>query len=268
MPKSRPHRPPARPAKGARAGRERGDAASKSLEQLKLLGAWLAQRPTFPVLDGRLRAHRAAPRFGLSRDQALDLIATLCEMAGVQPTYAKILRGSADVFGRLGTDATQLGDLLTSAGVSRRTFYQFFLGTSDVLAALQDALLTIWTEVARAAVAQAPDGGAALRELVRVELGAFTLAGWLVRVLLAEAQRPGSPLAARHEVFVAQREALLGEVLARLDRRADPRSVRARLGAGLGALVAVDISPLSNEEQITFAERELTEIWTGAGRPA
>ena len=65
-----------------------------------------------------------------NREEALDFFLDLSVELGASKTYGKILRGAADVFGSQGLDVA-VSEILKSAGVSRRTFYQFFFQTQN-----------------------------------------------------------------------------------------------------------------------------------------
>ncbi len=109
----------------------------------------------------------------------------------------RILEGAALVFAKKGVRATTVEDILRAAGISRRTFYRFFSSKDDTLDALHRMTTALLFEKHRAAFAiQEPP----LAKLVRMVDTSLTFAcqnAALIRVLHGEAQRPGSPLAAR-----------------------------------------------------------------------
>src|SRR5262245_2441078 len=57
---------------------------------------------------------------------------------GLQETRDRIVAGAMAVFGERGIAPATVQDVLERAGVSRRTFYQYFQGKEDVLRAVYD----------------------------------------------------------------------------------------------------------------------------------
>ena len=77
-----------------------------------------------------------------NREEALDFFLDLSVELGASKTYGKILRGAADVFGSQGLDVA-VSEILKSAGVSRRTFYQFFSNSEQVCETIYALSLSI-----------------------------------------------------------------------------------------------------------------------------
>jgi len=231
--------------------RERARDADASLERLKRAVETLAREQLGP--GASLAARPSAPRFGLTRTQALDFVLELGAALGAAPAYARILRGAADVIGERGVDAVSVDDILRAADVSRRTFYQFFADKAAVVEALLELLFSAWASVAEAALRDV-----AKRERfalsARVDVGAFVLAGWLARALLGEALRPHTRVADLLSAFLDRRAAAFDV------GRVESRRIRAKVLAGIAALIALDIGPQSSAKQIAEAEALLDEL--------
>lgn len=124
----------------------------------------------------------------------------------------RILEGAAQILIKKGVRATTVEDILRAAGVSRRTFYRFFSSKDDTLDALHQTMTSLLFEKQRAAFAIPEPPLAKLVRMVETSLTFACQNAALIRVLHGEAQRPGSPLAAR-------RLELLAELGARLTSR-------------------------------------------------
>lgn len=231
--------------------RERAKDADASLERLKRAIETLAREQLGP--GAPLAARPSAPRFGLTRAQALDFVLELGAALGAAPAYARILRGAADVIGERGVDAVSVDDILGAADVSRRTFYQFFPDKAAVVEALLELLFSAWASLAEAALRDADERERFARS-ARIDVGAFALAGWLARALLGEALRPHTRAAELLAGFLDRRAAAFDV------GRAETRRIRARVLAGIAALIALDIGPESSTRQIAEAEALLGEL--------
>ncbi len=231
--------------------RERARDADASLDRLKRAIETLAREHLGP--GASLAPRPSAPRFGLTRARALDLVLELGAALGAAPAYARILRGAADVIGERGVDAVSVDDILGAADVSRRTFYQFFADRAAVVEALLELLFSAWAAVAESALRDAGkrERGA---QSARVDVGAFALAGWLARALLGEALRPHTRAAELLAAFLDRRAAAFDV------GRGEARRMRARVLAGIAALIALDIGPESSTKQIAEAEALLHEL--------
>jgi AcrR family transcriptional regulator len=144
-----------------------------------------------------------------------------------------IIAAAAKVFARRGIAATRVEDILGAADVARRTFYRYFTGKDDVLA----ALFEVWTsELVRAvedARARSPaDPLAGIRGGIDLYLGFYRSGPPVLRELVELAMSSTSPLAPR-------RKWLRGEVVRLLDqavrdhdgRKLDPLVYYGLLGA-------------------------------------
>jgi AcrR family transcriptional regulator len=104
-----------------------------------------------------------------------------------------VVGAAAKVFARLGFASTRVEDILEAAGVARRTFYKYFTGKEDVLAAVYDLATGELLKALRHAPAGAPlemvDHGLDVYLDYHVENAA------LLKVLVEQAIRSDSPLA-------------------------------------------------------------------------
>jgi AcrR family transcriptional regulator len=136
---------------------------------------------------------------------------------GTPETRERIIEGATALFAEVGVVDATVQDVLDRAHVSRRTFYQYFDGKEDVLAAVYDR----WVDGLVAVVAEA---AVAPREPVDKVVSA--LDAWLRYQrdggqasvgLMVEAARPGSRLHPRreqtHDVLVATIDAAVRQVL-------------------------------------------------------
>ena len=122
---------------------------SKTSEVLKGLGALGGILQNMDQKPAALDSFKALMSQGFDisklkedRGHALDFLLEAAVKLGAVQSYGKILRGAADVIGREGVDVP-VQDILTHAGVSRRTFYQSFKNTEQVLETLYALVLCI-----------------------------------------------------------------------------------------------------------------------------
>lgn len=149
---------------------------------------------------------------------------------GTSETRERIIEGATALFAEVGVGDATVQHVLDRAHVSRRTFYQYFDGKEDVLAAVYDR----WVDGLVAVIAEAV---VAPREPVDKLVSA--LDAWLRYQqerpqasvsLMVEAARPGSLLNPRrertHDALVATTDAAVQQVLG---ARVDPLVYRALL---------------------------------------
>ncbi|MEQ1505132.1 MAG: TetR/AcrR family transcriptional regulator [Myxococcota bacterium] len=144
---------------------------------------------------------------------------------GIEATRERIVDGAAALFADVGIDEATVQDVLERAGVSRRTFYQYFDSKEQVLAAVYDR----WVDGLVRAVASTVDPTADPVSIVVAGLDAWITyqqqtAPTAVR-LMAEASRPTSLLHPR-------REATIDALVATIDA-----AVRQVVGANVDPLV-------------------------------
>ena len=112
-------------------------------------------------------------------------------------TRLKIIKGAARAFACHGLEATTVAHILQSAGVSRRTYYQFFSDKIDVLRALYERSTALLVAQRRKAMDGTGDGLSRLRRGQQVYFDFIRESGPLIQVMAAEAMRPASPLMRR-----------------------------------------------------------------------
>jgi AcrR family transcriptional regulator len=144
-----------------------------------------------------------------------------------------ILGAATRVFTQHGIAAARVEDILVAAKIARRTFYKYFTGKDDVLAALYE----VWTTEILAAINSAravdPDDPlAGIRVGIDIFLGFYRQGPRALRELVELAMRSDSQLAARRRWLREQIVALLDESVRALDgRRLDPFVYYALIGA-------------------------------------
>jgi AcrR family transcriptional regulator len=110
-----------------------------------------------------------------------------------------IVGAAAQVFARLGFAGTRVEDILEAAGVARRTFYKYFSGKEDVLAAVYDLATSELVKALRRVPLGEPleviGYGLDIYLDYHVENGA------LLKVLVEQAIRSDSPLAEARRRF-------------------------------------------------------------------
>jgi len=171
---------------------------------------------------------RSRGRQGARQGSALALEFT--NLLGKNATRTRILGGATTAFSKKGFASCTVQSILEAAGVSRRTFYQFFANKEEVLDALFE-LATSWLiEQIRNSVETEDDLGTKLARGIDAFLALQELAGPLLPELLAEAQRLESRLSARHERTLDEITSLFAEgVNARYGYEVDPLVFRGLL---------------------------------------
>jgi AcrR family transcriptional regulator len=135
-----------------------------------------------------------------------------------------ILAAAMQEFSRRGVKPTRVEDLLLAAGIARRTFYRYFSGKEEVLAALY--------EVATGELVKAIEAAQTRQDaspLAGIRLGIDTFLDFhrdnarAVRELLELAMRSDSQLAPRRRWLRARLVRILDQAVHKLDgRRLDP----------------------------------------------
>ncbi len=143
-------------------------------------------------------------------------------------TRRRLLRAAAAVFAAKSVPEATVEEILREAGVSRRTFYQFFTDKIDLLAAVYASSVNHLHALRSEATLRAASGVERVLDGFDV-YGRFQAeAGPLVRVLASEALRPESPLARLREELIERTVELYVERFAEVEgRRLDPTLVRA-----------------------------------------
>ncbi|MCB0219701.1 MAG: helix-turn-helix transcriptional regulator [Chrysiogenetes bacterium] len=192
----------------------------------------------------------------------LDLLLRLSEGLGFEGSYVNILRGAAKSFATKGFEAVVIQDILDSAGVSPRTFYQFFANKGEVLAALYDLVIYVWTDAMRTGLeskkASATDK---LQHTIATILGGYAIAGDLVRVLETEAVRPGSPLRPLERERMRRECEWIGPVLSEIrGTKLTDEWVRLRIAAVRAAALELGLGAHSTEQDLIRGGMLLTQL--------
>lgn len=118
-------------------------------------------------------------------------------------TRRRILRGAASILGRRGLARTSVEDVLTAAGVSRRTFYQYFRSLDDVVSALFDQVAHQTVSMTREALGE-PTPAGRIERLIELFFASQRPVAAVFRVLLAESLHTDSPFASRRLAVIEE----------------------------------------------------------------
>lgn len=147
---------------------------------------------------------------------------------GGNVTRTRILQGAAHVFGQKAVTVVTVEDILQAAQVSRRTFYQFFRNSEEVLEALFEVATELLLESVRESVEASTDPWERLQGAISAYLDLQYEVGPLATVLHSEAIRYDSRLAPRRAVTLDALVDIMGEsVFEAQGRRLDPLVFRA-----------------------------------------
>ena len=143
-------------------------------------------------------------------------------------TRRRLLRAAASVFAAKSVPEATVEEVLREAGISRRTFYQFFADKIDLLAALYASSVNHLHAQRTEATAHGATGIDRILSGFDVYLNFQATAGPLVRVLASEALRPESPLGPMRQELIDRTVELYVDRFAEVEgRRIDPMLVRA-----------------------------------------
>jgi len=109
-------------------------------------------------------------------------------------TRRRLLRAAATVFAAKSVSDATVEEILREAGVSRRTFYQFFSDKIDLLAAVYARSVNHLHALRVEATARGATGVERILDGFDVYIRFQVTAGPIVRALASEALRPESPL--------------------------------------------------------------------------
>ncbi len=152
-------------------------------------------------------------------------------------TRARLLEGAEKALGRQGLRTATVEDVVRAAGVSRRTFYQYFRDKEDILSAVYDGVVADLHERVHAAVDAAEGPVARLFAALDAYLEHQQEGGRFVGELQAEAAAPGSALWPARERAVADFVGLLDAEVRAASGLSLDHDVYAMLINGLEALV-------------------------------
>ena len=143
-------------------------------------------------------------------------------------TRRRLLRAAAAVFAAKSVPEATVEEILREAGISRRTFYQFFSDKIDLLAAVYASSVNHLHALRIEATVKPTTGIERLLAGFDVYLRFQAEAGPLVRVLASEALRPESPLGPMRQALIDRTVELYVERFAEVEGRPlDPMLVRA-----------------------------------------
>ncbi|MCB9476829.1 MAG: TetR/AcrR family transcriptional regulator [Deltaproteobacteria bacterium] len=185
----------------------------------------------------------------------------IADPLGGQLTRTRILQGSARVFAKKSMAEATVEDILQAAGVSRRTFYQFFKNKEETL----DALYEVATDMLVTACRKAADSVDAPQEkferAIEVFLSLQKAQGPLVSRIQAEAIRPDSRLAPRRaETMDRLVEIFDANIRALQDRALDPYVFRTLLIAIEGLSIHMGQAGELSDEAIGRAKAVLLSM--------
>jgi AcrR family transcriptional regulator len=180
---------------------------------------------------------------------------------GEPSARARILRGAAEAFGKLGYAATSVEAILEASGVSRRTFYKAFRSKEDVLGVLFEGAVRMLLR----AVTDAQEGQFSRQKRLERAVEAYVRvhadAGPLARVLLFEQFAPGSSLARQREEAMASFARLISDGIVSLGREApDPIVVRGVVAAVNEIAVQMAVAHPDGDWDVDRAKRAMLRI--------
>jgi AcrR family transcriptional regulator len=171
------------------------------------------------------------------------------QAGGTAETRARILQGGQQALGSLGIQATTVEDILQAAGVSRRTYYQYFSSKEGLLKALYEDAMNRLVESVREAVSQVDDGAGKIKASIQAYLDFQLAGGALLIQMQADAIRPDSLDAEKREQTLDALVQIVGDnVRVVLQQDLDPLIYRALL-IGIEGLVIHSQADGSFEEE-------------------
>jgi AcrR family transcriptional regulator len=130
-----------------------------------------------------------------------------------RPAQGAIVAAAVQVFVERGYTDTRVEDILQRAGIARRTFYKYFRSKEAVLLAIYELGTSELLKAIRAAASAAGDPLEGVRFGLDVYLDAHVGSGPLMRILIEQAARPDSELAATRRRFREQLVQLLDDAV-------------------------------------------------------
>jgi AcrR family transcriptional regulator len=149
---------------------------------------------------------------------------------GTTETRARILAGGQEALGVRGIQATTVEDILQAAGVSRRTFYQYFQSKEGLLQALYEEAMDRLILAVQGAVSDVEDGAGKIRASIQAYLDFQLAGGPLLIQMQADAIRHDSRVMEKREQTLDALVQIVGEnVQSVLQQDLDPLIYRALL---------------------------------------
>ncbi len=140
---------------------------------------------------------------------------------GRKTSQGLILEAAASTFLKRGYAKTTVADILDSASISRRTFYQFFGSKEDTLTGLFQLASGMMVHGIRLTINSA---GSKMEDRLQAGIDAYMAVhqegGELLCILLSEAQRPESPLYPMRKATV---DAMVDLMMSEFERGGYPR---------------------------------------------
>jgi len=173
---------------------------------------------------------------------------------GTEETRARILAGGRAALGSMGIQSTTVEDILQAAGVSRRTYYQYFKSKEGLLQALYEDATDRLVQTVQTAVEQVDDGAGKIKASISAYLEFQREGGALLIQMQAEAVGLDSLLANKREETLDALVEIVGE------------NVRLVLGQDLDPLIyrslLIGIEGLVIHQQMdgTFDERDCERL--------
>ena len=175
-------------------------------------------------------------------------------------TRSRILRGAAAVFLNRGIRATSVQEILNSAGISRRTYYQYFSSKEGVMLALYE--LAVNALVERVRVAVEAESHPVKQVVVAIEnyVEFQRQGGPTLIALQAEAICSDSPLSESREQTLDRLVEVLDQgVMAAMGRSCDPLVYRS-------VLMGIEAMVIHLQRGGVFSEADSARV-QGAGIP-
>lgn len=180
----------------------------------------------------------------------------------------QILQAAARVFAARGARDATVEEMLQEAQVSRRTFYRFFGNKDEVLSALYDVSCELLLDALRDALASTPDPMKSLEHVIDAYLAFNRSSGALLRVLEAEALRPGSPLERRRaELLDAVSQEITRRISETVGDRVDPLVMYGALAGIEGISYRMHTEGPISDERLSHARRAMLRILTSTVLP-
>jgi AcrR family transcriptional regulator len=138
--------------------------------------------------------------------------------AGGKPRQ-RLLRAMTETIAEQGYSSTTVADVVTRAGVSRKTFYQHFAGKRECLLATVDAIVADYTAAAADAYGTSLDPSQRAQAVLRALLERASADPSAMGTMTIEVAGAGEEGVARRERLIGSCEAFLRESLALAPRR-------------------------------------------------
>jgi AcrR family transcriptional regulator len=190
----------------------------------------------------------------------MQQVGTAPSNLSVKAAQGAIVAAAMGVFSRLGFAATRVEDLLAAGGIARRTFYKYFGGKEEVLAAIYELSTRELLRAVEQATAAAGDPLEGIGLVMDRYLDFHAQNATIVRVLVEQAIRSDSPLAPLRKRFRGE----LVEVLRRAAATRGARPLEPMMGIALvSALEGVSLELLergATKREVTRAKKTMHDL--------